>query len=92
MVFVRPVASIRHKVEAISMRCKWLVWLFAVSVSGLGTCALLSGCGGGESPNPQIIAVPPASAGEKKPVPPTQKAGGGKGSSGNMTRDPGAST
>lgn len=74
------------------MRCKWLVWLFAVSVSGLGTCALLGGCGGGEQANPQIISMPKASPGERKPVPATPKQGGGKGSSGNVNRDPGAST
>jgi hypothetical protein len=74
------------------MRCKWLVWLFAVSASGLGSCALLSGCGGGESVNPQVISMPKAEPGERTPVPPTTKQGGGKGSSGNLKRDPGAST
>ena len=40
----------------------------------------------------KLIDAPPAPAGETKPVPAEVKKGGGKSSSGNMQRNPGASS
>jgi hypothetical protein len=54
------------------------------------TAASVVGCG--DSSNPKVIDAPKVEPGEAKPVPKDMKKGGGPGSSGNMNRNPGAST
>jgi len=73
--------------EAIGMRAARIV-LGIAALIGFAT-TLSTGCGSSEvgiAPAPTI--TPPAS----KPLPADPKQGGGKGSSGNMGRNPGASS
>jgi hypothetical protein len=56
---------------------------------GFAATALL-GCR--ETAHVPVIEVPPAKAGETKPVPNDVKKGGGPGSSGNQNRNPGANS
>jgi len=51
----------------------------------------LAGCNN-DPGNPKNIDAPPASPGETKPLPADVKKGGGKSSSGNMNRNPGANS
>jgi hypothetical protein len=52
---------------------------------------LMVGCGAGDT-NIQVKDAPPVQPGETKPLPADVKKGGGKGSSGNMKFNPGASS
>jgi hypothetical protein len=58
--------------------------LFAFFVASLPGCS--------DTSNPKIIDAPPAQPGATTPVPKDIKQGGGAGSSGNMKKNPGASS
>ena len=72
------------------MRVKSMV----VGVTSLGVAAamLVTGAGCGDSGNVPVIKAPPVDAGPSQPLPKDPKKGGGASSSGNMDRNPGAST
>jgi len=63
--------------------------LVGAALAGFAVSAV-AGCG--DQGNTKIIDAPPVAPGETKPVPADVKKGGGKSSSGNMNRNPGASS